>query len=672
VVACCNYNLGHLHYTIGEYTRALDILTETRPLTADPWYRALCDLTQSEIYLEMNMYREALEFASSAHAGFEAIQKPFDLARTIGVMAIARSQLREFHEAQRLFEQAKAMFGSQGKVAHAAGMDLHQSVMWLHVGKYAEARAAAGKAHDAFIEEDAKSSSLVKLIIQPATGYNAFIKEGNKSKAAFARIICARASIHLREWDRAANDAAIAATLHEQAPLPVVGYQLHALFGTLHAGRNNAEAARHEFRLAIEDFEAVRANIATDELRLNYLKDKVPVYEMLLTADLGIWEETRQEQMVHEAFETAERAKSRTLVDLLAGSVAALQRVNSSSVDDVRRFLPADSALVEYVVSDGAVIAFCVTPSRFTVFRHLCSTEELETRFNFLQFQLSRLASDPRMARARPSIALANIQDHLEKLYDMLVGPLEHFLGETKSVVFVPSGVLHYLPFHALFDGSGYLVDRFDISYAPSATIYELFMARPRSAHRDALLIGAPDEHAPLIREEIESICSVLNSERTFVGRAATRDCLEREMKSAGLIHIASHATFRPDNPMFSSFQLDDGPINLFDIFKLRTEASLITLSGCGTGLSHVVAGDELLGLVRGFLYAGAASVVLSLWDVNDRTTADLMKHFYSSLMKGQNTAQSLRSAMLHVRLQHPHPFYWAPFLLIGNPARFF
>lgn len=120
---------------------------------------------------------------------------------------------------------------------------------------------------------------------------------------------------------------------------------------------------------------------------------------------------------------------------------------------------------------------------------------------------------------------------------------------------------------------------------------------------------------------------------------------------------------------MFSSIQLHDAPLNFFDIYTLRTSASLITLSGCGTGLSSVVAGDELLGLVRGFLYAGATSVLISLWDVNDRTTADLMKYFYGHLTHGEPKNQSLRSAMLQLRQEQPHPYYWAPFLLMGDSS---
>src|SRR5437867_11705348 len=251
----------------------------------------------------------------------------------------------------------------------------------------------------------------------------------------------------------------------------------------------------------------------------------------------------------------------------------------------------------------------------------------------------------------------------------MLIRPVEAFLADAVVRVFVRFGFLHCVPFHAPFHGDAYQADRFVISCASMATIHRLFSWRERRCTDGAaLLIGVPDEAAPLIAEEIESIQSVLPETRSFVGPGATKECLNREIQTAGIIHIASHATFRPDNPMFSSLQLHDAAINFFDIYNLRTSASLVTLSGCGTGLSNVVAGDELLGLIRGFLYAGATSVVLSLWDVNDRTTADLMKSFYGYLAAGGTKGQSLRSAMLCVREEHPHPYYWAPFLLIGNP----
>ena len=141
---------------------------------------------------------------------------------------------------------------------------------------------------------------------------------------------------------------------------------------------------------------------------------------------------------------------------------------------------------------------------RFEVVQNICSKTQLKKAFGFLQFHLSRFAAGDQAAKARPAMALANIQAHLKSLYEMLVRPVEGLLSEKKSLIVVPSDFLHYVPFHALFDGSAYLVDRFTISYAPTATIYRLFVERPVEHKTEALLIGVPDEAAPLIADEIE------------------------------------------------------------------------------------------------------------------------------------------------------------------------
>jgi tetratricopeptide (TPR) repeat protein len=642
LAAITSYNLGYLHYLQGEYTRALDILKKTREaLPAEQWHVSLCDLTQSEIYLEMNMYGEAIHFAKTALRSFELQKKPFEMAKAIGVMAIAHSQRREFKEAAELFDRARTMFQEQGNELRAAGMDLYRGLMWLQTGRYAEAKDVAQHAYETFLKEDVKP------------------------KAAFAGAVSARANLMISDLEAASHDATAAIALHDESPTPWVGHQVHAVLGEIHLARGETQTARGEFHKAIDELEKVRINIAPDDLRLNFLKDKVPVYEMLLNADLRLGDPSS----LREAFVTGERARSRTLVDLLAGSIDSLRHVTSSSVEDVQEALPADAALVEYFMTGDTVMAFCLSRGKFEVIQNLCSRDALKKRFEFLQYHLSRISSNPAGVHARPTVALLNVQDHLSGLYRMLLHPLEAFIRERSSLIFVPFAFLHYLPFHALFDGGSYLADRFQISYAPTATIYRLFSKKPVDASGAALLIGVPDERAPFISDEIESVRSVLPNKQSFVGSEATHDQLIRQMPGAEIIHIASHALFRPDNPMFSSIQLHDKALNFFDVYNLRTRASLITLSGCGTGLSGVIAGDELLGLVRGFLYAGATSVVISLWDVNDRTTADLMRYFYGHLAKGHSKSESLRQAMLRLRQDHPHPYYWAPFLLMGDPS---
>jgi len=132
-------------------------------------------------------------------------------------------------------------------------------------------------------------------------------------------------------------------------------------------------------------------------------------------------------------------------------------------------------------------------------------------------------------------------------------------------------------------------------------------------------------------------------------------------------VHIATHGHFRSDNPMLSSIQLGSGPFSVFDLYQLRLSAELVTLSGCSTGLNAVVSGDELRGLVRGLLYAGASSVLLTLWDVYDESTTEFMKTFYRHLRAGASKAGALQAGMRELRERYPHPFFWAPFILVGQ-----
>jgi CHAT domain-containing protein len=124
---------------------------------------------------------------------------------------------------------------------------------------------------------------------------------------------------------------------------------------------------------------------------------------------------------------------------------------------------------------------------------------------------------------------------------------------------------------------------------------------------------------------------------------------------------------------MFSGIRLGDGYLNLYDLYQMRLSARLVTLSGCATGMNFVAAGDELLGLQRGLFCAGASTLLLSLWDVHDESTAQLMQHFYREYIRTGQMASSLQHAMQQLRQQNPHPYFWAPFVLVGkvsNSAR--
>jgi CHAT domain-containing protein len=179
--------------------------------------------------------------------------------------------------------------------------------------------------------------------------------------------------------------------------------------------------------------------------------------------------------------------------------------------------------------------------------------------------------------------------------------------------------------------------------------------------------MGVPDARAPYIAEEIQAVAKTFPRARVFVGDDATADRLATYGPTSPFVHIATHALFRRDNPMFSSIKLGSGPFSVIDLYQLRLSAELVTLSGCSTGLNAIVGGDELLGLVRGLLYAGAGAVLLTLWDAHDMSTAAFMESFYRHLRSSPHKARALQLAMHEIRERYPHPFYWAPFILVGQ-----
>jgi CHAT domain-containing protein len=149
-------------------------------------------------------------------------------------------------------------------------------------------------------------------------------------------------------------------------------------------------------------------------------------------------------------------------------------------------------------------------------------------------------------------------------------------------------------------------------------------------------------------------------------GRATTGAIGERA-PGCGILHLACHGMFRGDNPMFSSLKLHDGWLTAAGVLGLDLGGALVTLSACESALNRVLAGDEIVGLTRGFLGAGAATLVASLWLVQDETTSWMMERWYARMRDGARWTTALHEAQLALKERRPHPYYWAPFVLIGQ-----
>jgi CHAT domain-containing protein len=344
---------------------------------------------------------------------------------------------------------------------------------------------------------------------------------------------------------------------------------------------------------------------------------------------------------------------------------AGLQMPSHVPLATIRDALPADTLLVEYFRVRDRILA-CVLGRETLEILPVTLETRVSSLLRLLQFQLSKFHLTPQYVANFHDSLVRTTQAHLKELYDELIAPIAPRL-KASHLIFVPHGMLHYVPFHALFDGSEHLIDRHTISYSPSASIFSLCQARTANSMGNSLIFGIPDPQAPAILDEVQALNGVLDQAELFLGQNASEEVLRSKGPRSRLIHIATHGRFRQDNPMFSAIRMGDSFLSLFDLYQLRLPVELITLSGCSTGLNVVAAGDELVGLARGLLHAGAQSLVLSLWDVHDRSTAEFMTVFYRQLQEGKGKAVALRAAILELRSRYPHCYQWAPFILVGK-----
>jgi hypothetical protein len=331
----------------------------------------------------------------------------------------------------------------------------------------------------------------------------------------------------------------------------------------------------------------------------------------------------------------------------------------------LQKSLGARTALIEFVKFDGAISAFVVTDEKIEYFADLGQETEILALLEGLQFQFGALRYGAKNLGAFAGELKRRADVYLRKLYEKIVAPLENFIG-ARNLVVVPVGALYYVPFHAL-KNERYLIESREVVYTPGATVWQFLEAQPAQNCERALLIGLADEKIPLVTREIDALRQIFTDTKTLTGAQASFSNYTANAEDFDVLHLACHASFRPDNPMFSSLHLADGFVTVRDICAQRLRAEIVTLSACETGLNKIFAGDEILGLARGFLSAGARRLVLSLWTVNDAATTDLMKDFYTNLQRGEKVSASLRAAQLNFIKKDAHPYFWSPFALIGK-----
>jgi CHAT domain-containing protein len=350
------------------------------------------------------------------------------------------------------------------------------------------------------------------------------------------------------------------------------------------------------------------------------------------------------------------------------------------------RGLSPDQLMLAYFLHEESFVIFAITNDGFRTYENANGAQQLRHMLPLLHAHL-----EPRGWPDLQRPPLQGIQNMLHALYSLLIAPVRDVLpAHSGLLTIVPYGPLHLLPFHALYNGTRYLIEDYQINYLPTGGLLQASAGVGHVARegRDQTLVSATirpplvfgySDRGQLQRalEESRTLAALMDG-RCYLEEEATITRLIEEAPSSPIIHLATHGYSRLDAPNFSSVLLADGRFNAIDASDLNLQAcELVTLSGCETGLALSGGGDEQLGLGRAFLAAGADSLVMSLWSVEDDSTSELMQGFYEHLLTGESKSAALRAAQCNLlertNSAYTHPFFWAAFRLVGavNPLKY-
>ena len=709
-------NTGEAHLRLANYMRSLEIFERARRLYDS--LDALADKPlllrdMADAYLELNLYPEALDAYEKANAWLREAGIEHDRARTLWGMGSALITLSNFREAERALRGAADKFAAAGNAPLLSGVMLEQASLLAARGDQEAALNTARRALD-LVSEHNRPVEQVYAHLRLADLSLPDVERAESHLLAAQKLAYPLALPHLRYRlnerlgrlrrlqgrNEEARVLLEAATEEIERLRGTVAYEsMRASFLRdktaayedlllLHLAREDEEGTRRAFAVAEKAKSRALADLLTGVADRTPASSADPVLEEQirgLRADLnatynrllGVADEHEDEMptpVLQERALELEREISR--LRLQATPVPDPFAALGASDDDALEQLPSDAMLLTYHIAGDEIMAFVNVDDDIKVFRNLGSVGVVAELLKRLSMQWDRFRVGPEFVEQHMALLERSTREILSHLYVVLMAPLEEVLEESRlsdgpgapqKLVIVPHGLLHQVPFHALFDGLRYLLERFEVSYAPSARVYSLCQRRASWMPEKALVMSVADPLIPAVSKEARAVARHLPSAQVLSDDLATTEALRGASSGSCVVHLACHGLFRADNPMFSSLKLHDGWLSAADAMLLDLDGALVTLSACESGRNEVLPGDEPIGLTRAFLGVGALALVVSLWLVQDEATADLMEKYYERLREGAGPAAALRAAQLATKDEHPHPYYWAPFVLVGK-----
>jgi CHAT domain-containing protein len=708
-------NIGLFALLQGRYDRALDFLERSRQHYTTLGLTLQAILAEHEIadaYLELNLAAEALEIYERVIPIFNEHGMRAEQARAQAYRGRALMLLGRTKEAQRSLDQAQRLYAVEENPVGAALVELTHAQLLYREGKFEGARIMASQIEPALLI----SGSWQRLLLARWLRAEADRALGNLTQARqlleqtlldaeahgqpqiAERCFTSLGSLALREgnFELAEVNFHQAIDLTEDLRAPIPGEEFRTAFFSSRISPYHELAKlclsedRPRVAEALTFVERAKSRVLADTLagRITRVAKPRDDFEAHLDAQAAKLREELNylynqmhssvrgavsNQQTNSGLERELLRRERRLLEITrqlqhrsANAEKNYRGNDQFSLAALQARLGTQRALVEYTTIDDKLIAFVVTNQGVEVVSDLGSEADVVGRIKQCRFQIDTLRYGAPTVRKHLQTLTDRTQKHLRFLYDRLLRGIEAQIGD-RQLVIVPHHGLHYLPFHALHDGDGYLIERREVSYAPSAVVLQQCVDRPRREFRSALVLGVADEQIPGVRGELKALDRIFSKVKTLQDEEATVASLREHAYDFDVLHLACHAQFRSDNPLFSALKLADGWFTARDAYQLKLDCGIVTLSGCETGMHAVAPGDELIGLTRSFFSAGSPSVMMSLWTVDDEATTELMVDFYTGLARTKSPASALRSAQMRLMQQRPHPFFWSPFVLLGH-----
>jgi CHAT domain-containing protein len=701
-------NIGSLALYRGKYDDALQFLESSRLKYEDlkmPHQTAIAELEIADAYLELNLAGEAFEIYRHTVPALSRFKIQGETARAHAKFGQAATLLGDKKTARKEFEKAARLYEKERNPIGLAQINLIEAQLEL-----------VEKNFETALELVEKASAL-------------FAKLKNQRFIFLANFLKGEILRNLGELDEAERILSETYTRSLRKDQPNIAQISQISLAKIAGQKGETARAKNRYRKAIHLVETLRAPLPAEEFRMAFLADKLVPFENL--AKIYLAENDRQsaflliekarartlsENLDGTLFASIESSASPKLVEKLrdlreelnwfysrlsradtteienlqgeikqrektiAGVMRQIENITSARAgatttsverenDDfknLQKTLGSRKALIEFVNFDGVFSVFVVTDKTIYFVENLVREAEIIASLEGLRFQFGALRYGGKAVGNFIGELKKRADFYLEKLYEKLLEPLAALIGE-KDLVVVPAGAAYYVPFHALRNDGNYMIESREISYAPSAKVWRSLIKKRPKKPKTVLLMGYADEKIPRVDHEIKTLEKIFPRVKTFTGKAANFANYTKNAPHFDILHLACHGQFRADNPLFSSLHLADGFITVKDICSQKLKAGLVTLSACETGLNSVFAGEEILGLARGFLSAGVRSLVLSLWTVSDTATAELMKDFYENLQRGAAVSASLKAAQNNFIKRGMHPYFWSPFALIGR-----